>query len=150
LDSLMSREAFFLLNNLVLVALAVVIAWGTYFPLISEAITGTKESVGPPFFNRITTPLALLLVLLSGIGPMLAWRRGTVAGAARVFGFPIACAGAALATMLLLTPAAESATSLIMFTSVAFVLAAIGQEFWRGARARRLMSGGTGRTALYP
>src|SRR5437764_7472121 len=69
LDSLMSREAFFLLNNLVLVALCVVIAWGTYFPLISEALTGTKESVGPPCFNRLTTPLALLLVLRSGVGP---------------------------------------------------------------------------------
>jgi cytochrome c-type biogenesis protein CcmF len=145
----MSREAFFLLNNLVLVALCVVIAWGTYFPLISEAITGTKESVGPPFFNRITTPLALLLVLLSGIGPMLAWRRGTVAGAMRIFGFPIACAGAALFAMLVLTPAAESVTSLVMFTFVAFVFAAIGQEFWRGARARRVTSGESPPVALY-
>jgi len=113
----------------VLVALCVVIAWGTFFPLISEAITGTKESVGPPFFNRITTPLALLLVVLSGIGPMLAWRRGTVAGAMRVFGFPIAGAGAALLAMLVLTPAAESVTSLIMVTFVAFVLPEIRQEF---------------------
>jgi cytochrome c-type biogenesis protein CcmF len=149
LDSLMSREAFFLLNNLVLVALCVVIAWGTYFPLISEALTGTKESVGPPFFNRITTPLALLLVLLAGIGPMLAWRRGTVAGAARVFGFPTAFAGAVLVAMLVFTPAAESVTSLIMFTFVAFVLAAIGQEFWRGARARRVTSKEPLPVALY-
>jgi cytochrome c-type biogenesis protein CcmF len=149
LDSLMSREAFFLLNNLVLVALAVVIAWGTYFPLISEALTGTKESVGPPFFNRITTPLALLLVLLSGIGPMLAWRRGTVAGAARVFGFPTAFAAFVLVAMLALTPAAESVTSLVMFTFIAFVLAAIGQEFWRGARARRVTSREPLPVALY-
>jgi cytochrome c-type biogenesis protein CcmF len=149
LDSLMSREAFFLLNNLVLVALCVVIAWGTYFPLISEALTGTKESVGPPFFNRITTPLALLLVLLAGIGPMLAWRRGTVAGAMRVFGIPIAFAVTALFAMLVLTPAAESVTSLIMFTFVAFVFAAIGQEFWRGARARRVTSGESPPVALY-
>ena len=149
LDSLMSREAFFLLNNLVLVALCVVIAWGTYFPLISEALTGTKESVGPPFFNRITTPLALLLVLLAGIGPMLAWRRGTVAGAARVFGFPTGFAALALVAMLVLTPAAESVTSLIMFTFVAFVLAAIGQEFWRGARARRVTSREPLPVALY-
>jgi cytochrome c-type biogenesis protein CcmF len=148
-DSLISREAFFLLNNLVLVALCVVIAWGTYFPLISEALTGTKESVGPPFFNRITTPLALLLVLLSGIGPMLAWRRGTVRGAARVFGLPVGLAGAALVAMLVLTPAAESVTSLIMFTFVAFVFAAIGQEFWRGARARRVGSGEPLPVALY-
>src|SRR3954467_13433364 len=149
LDSLMSREAFFLLNNLVLVALCVVIAWGTYFPLISEALTGTKESVGPPFFNRITTPLALLLVLLAGIGPMLAWRRGTVAGAARVFGFPVAAATVALVAMLAFTPAAESVTSLIMFTFVAFVFAAIGQEFWRGARARRVTARESLPVALY-
>ena len=141
LDSLMSREAFFLLNNLVLVALCVVIAWGTYFPLISEALTGTKESVGPPFFNRITTPLALLLVLLTGVGPLLAWRRGTVGKAKRVFGFPLGAALGALIAMLVLTPAAESITSLIMFTFVAFVLAALGQEFWRGARARRVIAG---------
>src|SRR2546423_713041 len=108
-----------------------------------------EEGGGPPFFNRITTPLALLLVVLSGIGPMLAWRRGTVAGAMRVFGFPIACAGAALFAMLILTPAAESVTSLIMFTFVAFVLAAIGQEFWRGARARRVTSGESVPVALY-
>jgi cytochrome c-type biogenesis protein CcmF len=141
LDSLMSREAFFLLNNLVLVALCVVIAWGTYFPLISEALTGTAESVGPPFFNRITTPLALLLVLLTGVGPLLAWRRGTVRGAVRVFAFPLTVAVVALIAMLAFTPAAESVTSLIMFTFVAFVFAALGQEFWRGSSARRVTSG---------
>jgi cytochrome c-type biogenesis protein CcmF len=141
LDSLMSREAFFLLNNLVLVGLCVVIMWGTYFPLISEALTGTEESVGPPFFNRITTPLGLMLVLLTGVGPLLAWRRGTLRGAARVFAFPVAFALVALGAMLVLTPAAESITSLIMFTFVAFVFAAVGQEFWRGSSARRVASG---------
>ena len=145
----MSREAFFLLNNLVLVALCVVIAWGTYFPLISEALTGTKESVGPPFFNRITTPLALLLVLLAGIGPMLAWRRGTVAGARACSASRWRSPRAALVAMLVLTPAAESVTSLIMFTFVAFVFAAIGQEFWRGARARRVTSREPLPVALY-
>src|SRR3954467_15342977 len=150
LDSLLSREAFFLLNNLLLVALCVVIAWGTYFPLISEAFTGTKQSVGPPFFDRVTTPLALLLVLLTGIGPMLAWRRGKARNVARVFGFPTAFAAAVLVAMLVLTPAAESVTSLIMFTLIAFVLAAIGQEFWRGARARRVTSREPLPVALYP
>jgi cytochrome c-type biogenesis protein CcmF len=140
LDSLLSREAFFLLNNLVLVALCVVIAWGTYFPLISEAFTGTKESVGPPFFSRVTTPLALLLVLLTGIGPMLAWRRGTPSKAWRVFAFPVGVAAVTLVAMLALTTASESITSLIMFTFVGFVLAAVGQEFWRGTRARRVVA----------
>ena len=77
LDSLLSREAFFLLNNLVLLGLALVIFWGTFFPLISEAVTGEKASVGPPWFDRLATPLALVLVLLSGIGPVVAWRRIT-------------------------------------------------------------------------
>src|SRR3954452_5625236 len=141
LDSLFSREAFFLLNNLVLVALCVVIAWGTYFPLISEAFTGEKASVGPPFFNRVTTPLALLLVLLTGIGPMLAWRRGKARNVARTFAFPTALAAVALVAMLAVTPAAESVTSLVMFTLIAFVLGAVGQEFWRGTRARRIATG---------
>ena len=141
LDSLISREAFFLLNNVVLIALCVVIAWGTYFPLISEALTGTEESVGPPFFNRITTPLGLLLVLLTGVGPMLAWRRGTPRHTVRTFAFPTIAAGVALVAMLALTPAAESVTSLIMFTCIAFVIAAVGQEFWRGTRARRIATG---------
>src|SRR5436309_836726 len=77
LDSLLSREAAFLLNNLVLVGLCFVIFWGTFFPLISEAVTGQKASVGPPWFDRYTVPLALVLVLLSGIGPVIAWRRAT-------------------------------------------------------------------------
>ena len=79
LDSLLSREAFFLLNNLVLVGLCLVIFWGTFFPLISEALTGTEASVGPPWFNRLTTPLALVLVLLAGDRP----GAGLAAGHAR-------------------------------------------------------------------
>src|SRR3954470_10149873 len=135
LDSLFSREAFFLLNNLVLVALCVVIAWGTYFPLISEAFTGEKASVGPPFFDRVTTPLALLLVLLTGVGPLLAWRRGTSKQIVRTFAIPTGVAALVLVAMLALTTARESVTSLIMFTLIGFVLAAVGQEFWRGTRA---------------
>ena len=88
LDSLLSREAVFLANNLVLVGLAFVVFWGTFFPLISEAVTGTKAAVGPPWFNRYTVPLALVLVLLSGIGPVIAWRRATLANARRNFLWP--------------------------------------------------------------
>ena len=97
LDSLLSREAAFLLNNLVLVALCFVVFWGTFFPLISEAVTGTEASVGPPWFNRYITPLALVLVLLSGIGPLIAWRRATAANLRRNFAFPV---GAAVVTLL--------------------------------------------------
>src|SRR5438874_1799522 len=99
LDSLLSRESIFLANNVVLVALCFVIFWGTYFPLISEALTGREASIGPPWFDRYTVPLALVLVLLSGIGPVIAWRRATLANARRNFLIPTS---AALATLLVL------------------------------------------------
>jgi cytochrome c-type biogenesis protein CcmF len=141
LDSLLSREAFFLLNNLVLVGLCLVVMWGTFFPLISEALTGTEETVGPPWFNRIVTPLALVLVLLTGIGPVLAWRRVTPARLVRILAFPAAVTLVAVAALLALTEAGESVPSLVMFSFVAFVLAVVGQEFVRGGAARRVMTG---------
>jgi cytochrome c-type biogenesis protein CcmF len=141
LDSLLSREAFFLLNNLVLVGLCLVIMWGTFFPLISEAITGTEASVGPPWFNRLVTPLALVLVLLAGIGPVLAWRRFTPAALRRILAVPLAATALALVALLALTDAADSPTSLAMFCLVAFVLTVVGQELWRGTAARRTMTG---------
>jgi cytochrome c-type biogenesis protein CcmF len=141
IDSLLSREAFFLLNNLVLVGLCLVIMWGTFFPLISEAITGTEASVGPPWFDRLVTPLALVLVLLTAIGPMLAWRRFTPAALWRVGWVPVTVAGVTLVALLALTDAADSPASLAMFCLVALVLAAVGQELWRGTVARRTMTG---------
>src|SRR5918997_1119051 len=96
LDSLLSREAVFLLNNLVLVLLCVAIWWGTFFPLISEAFTGQRASIGPPWFDRFTVPLTLMLVLLSGIGPLIAWRRATPSSLRRSFLVPVAAAGVTL------------------------------------------------------
>jgi cytochrome c-type biogenesis protein CcmF len=141
LDSLLSREAFFLLNNLVLVGLCLVVLWGTFFPLISEALTGTEETVGPPWFNRIVTPLALVLVLLTGIGPVLAWRRVTPRRLVRILAVPTAVALFAFVVLLAFTEAGESVPSLVMFFFVAFVLSVVAQEFVRGASARRVMTG---------
>ncbi len=141
LDSLLSRESFFLLNNLVLLGLALVIFWGTFFPLISEALTGDKASVGPPWFDRLATPLALVLVLLSGIGPVVAWRRVTPRNLRRALVAPLAFTGVVLLVLVALTSAADSLPSLVMFCFVAFMLAVMAQEFWRGARARRMMTG---------
>jgi cytochrome c-type biogenesis protein CcmF len=141
LDSLLSREAFFLLNNLVLVGLCAVIFWGTFFPLISEAITGHKASVGPPWFDRLTTPLALVLVLLAGIGPVLTWRRISWSGLRRALLVPLAATAAALVVLLAVTNASESPPSLAMFCFVTFVLAVVSREFLRGAAARRVMTG---------
>ena len=141
LDSLASREAVFVLNNVVLVGLCFVVFWGTFFPLISEAVTGTESSVGPPWFNRYVVPLALVLVLLSGIGPVIAWRRATPANLRRAFFAPVVVATVALLALLALTPADESIPSLLLFTLVAFVLAVVGQELVRGVGARRTMTG---------
>jgi cytochrome c-type biogenesis protein CcmF len=139
LDSLLSREAAFLGNNLVLVGLAFVVFWGTFFPLISEAVTGTKAAVGPPWFNRYTVPLALLLVLLSGIGPVIAWRRATWANARRNLRAPTAAALVVLVALLAFG-VTESGTSLAMFVFAAFAAAVVVQEFARGVAARRAMA----------
>jgi len=147
LDSLLSREAAFLLNNLVLVALCFVVFWGTFFPLSSEALTGDEASVGPPWFNRYITPLALVLVLLSGIGPLIAWRRATAANLRRNFALPIA---AALLTLAALVGAGVTGSTgaLLMFAFATFTLTAVGQELWRGVRARRAMSRDSAPAAL--
>jgi cytochrome c-type biogenesis protein CcmF len=141
LDSLLSREAVFLLNNLVLVGLCFVIFWGTFFPLISEAVTGNEASVGPPWFDRYIVPLSLVLVLLSGVGPVIAWRRATAANLRRNLLRP-AAVGAAVVAILLVAGVTGSAGALLMFGLAAFVVAAVGQELWRGVRARRAMTGG--------
>jgi cytochrome c-type biogenesis protein CcmF len=140
LDSLISRESIFLANNLVLVGLCFVIFWGTYFPLISEAITGQEASVGPPWFDRYTVPLALILVLLSGIGPVIAWRRASIANARRNFRVPLLAALAMFAA-LEIGGVTQKPLASIMFCCAAFVFGSIGQEFFRGTRARRAMSG---------
>src|ERR1022692_4941467 len=119
LDSLISREAAFLANNLVLVALCFVIFWGTYFPLISEALTGREASVGPPWFDRYTVPLALILVLLSGIGPVIAWRRATLANARRNFVAPALLAALTLVA-LVAAGVAEKPFAIAMFCCAAF------------------------------
>ena len=140
-DALLSREVFFLLNNLVLILICVVIFWGTFFPLISEAITGTEESVGPPFFNGIIAPMALVLVALAAIGPLLTWRRNTWRTLRRAFLFPFAAALGAFVILLVFTSADDSVPALTMFSLAAFVAAVVGQEFFRGMRARRTMTG---------
>jgi cytochrome c-type biogenesis protein CcmF len=140
LDSLLSREAIFLLNNLALVGLCFVILWGTFFPLISEAVTGTQSSVGPPWFSRYVTPLALVLVLLSGLGPALAWRRTTAANLRRTLLVPALVGAAVIAVLLAAGDVADRPAALAMFGLGAFVLATVVQEFARGIRARQAMS----------
>jgi cytochrome c-type biogenesis protein CcmF len=140
LESLLSRESLFLANNLVLVGLCFVIFWGTYFPLISEALTGNESAVGPPWFDRYTVPLALVLVLLSGIGPLLAWRRASLLNALRNMRVPSALAAATLIG-LLAAGIDRRPLAIAMFCCAALVLGTVGQELIRGAQARRAMAG---------
>jgi cytochrome c-type biogenesis protein CcmF len=137
LDSLLSREAVFLFQNLVLVAMVFVIFWVTFFPLISEAITGTKVSVGPPAFRPFIVPLALVLVALAGIGPIIAWRRVTAANLSRSFTFPLLVGVGVCLALVAIGGVDTRPFALAMFALGAFVVASVGQELWRGVAARR-------------
>jgi cytochrome c-type biogenesis protein CcmF len=137
LETLLSRESMFVLNNVVLVGLCFVIFWGTFFPLISEAATGQKASVGPPWFDRYTVPLAIVLVMLSGLGPVIAWRRATGTNARRTLRGPLTAAAAAGLGLALLPGVATRPLAMAMFCAGAFAAAVVAQEFWRGTRARR-------------
>jgi cytochrome c-type biogenesis protein CcmF len=149
IESLLSREAIFVINNLLLIGLAAVIFWGTFFPLISELFTGNKASLAAPWFNRYTTPLAILLVLFTGIGPLFAWRRVSLGSARRLLARPALVALAAGALLFALTDAGSRPLALVMFTLAAFALAALAQEFARGAAAYRSMAGGSYVRALF-
>ncbi|MDX6609677.1 MAG: cytochrome c-type biosis protein CcmF [Solirubrobacterales bacterium] len=148
IDSLASREAVFIVNNLLLVALCATIFWGTFFPLISELFTGSKSSLAAPWFDHYTTPLAILLVLFTGVGPLLAWRRVSWATAKRVFLVPSLAAVAAGVALALLTDALHKPWAFALFVFAAFALVGLGQEFWRGAAARRSLVGGSMAAAL--
>lgn len=143
IDSLASREAVFLINNLLLIALCAIVFWGTFFPLISELLTGTRSTLAGPWFDRYTTPVAVVLVLFTGIGPMLSWRRISWEGAKRVFTVPLVAAAIAFVLLLVLTDAANSFWALATFTLAAFTVVALFQETWRAAAARRKNVGGS-------
>jgi cytochrome c-type biogenesis protein CcmF len=134
LESMVSREASFLFNNLLFIGLAFSVLWGTLFPILSEAIRGTKITVGPPFFNQVNIPLGLALLLLTGIGPLIAWRRASVPNLRRQFAVPVTAGVFVL--LILLVAGMRDVGALLAFGIGGFVLATVAQEFARGARAR--------------
>jgi cytochrome c-type biogenesis protein CcmF len=140
LESPISREASFLYNNLLLVAFCLTILWGVVYPILSEAVTGEERVVGPPYYNFFLRAFGLPLLLLMGIGPLLAWRRTSFRGLRRSFGWPAASALAAGAA-LVLAGAGSSAPGLVAYTFSAFVVASIVLEFTRGTRARQATTG---------
>jgi len=142
MESLVSREATFLYNNLLLVALCLTILWGVVFPLLSEAVHGEQITVSSPYYNFFLRIFGIPLLLLMAIGPLVAWRRASLRSLGRSFAWP---AGIALAVgvILLILGAGSSWIGLLAYTFSAFVLGSIGYEFVRGTRARRALTGGT-------
>jgi cytochrome c-type biogenesis protein CcmF len=147
LESFASRESAFLFNNLILVGIAFAIWWGTFFPFVSEVATGQRVSVGAPFFNQVNAPLSLALLLLLGIGPVIAWRRASRANLARNFRIPVIALLVAGAAGTLLGLRAWYGVGVLAFG--AFVLATIVQEFGRGTRARMRSRGERAPRALF-
>ncbi len=132
LDSLVSRESSFLFNNLILLAACFAVLWGTLFPVFSEWVQGTKISVGPPFFNKVNVPIALFLLFLTGVGPLLAWRKTSLDGLKRNFAWPLA--GGILAGVIAVIFGMRQIYPLICLILSVFVVLTIAAEFWRGAR----------------
>jgi cytochrome c-type biogenesis protein CcmF len=140
LESPVSREATFLYNNLLLVAFCLTILWGVAYPILTDALRGEPVTVGPPYYNFFLKTFGLPLLLLMGIGPLIAWRRASLRGLGRIFVWPLAIA-VATGLALVALGAGSSLPGLVGYTFCAFVLASIGLEFARGARARRAISG---------
>jgi cytochrome c-type biogenesis protein CcmF len=139
LDSMISRESSFLFNNLILLVSCVAVLSGTLFPVFSEWLSGSRISVGKPFFDKVNIPLGLILLFLTGVGPLLAWRRTSAESLKRNFGWPLLtgfiAGGIAFALGL------REFYSLVCLILCVFVAATISLEFFRGAKVIRARSG---------
>lgn len=134
-EAILSKESSFLLNNLLFVAAAFAIFWGTVFPIVSEGFTGSKGTVGPPFFNAITAPLGLAIVLLMGICPLIAWRKTTPLTLMKNFIIPIGVGS--LTLIVFIFRGVYEPYALIGFAICAFVAAATIQDVLKGIIVRR-------------
>ncbi|MBI2871728.1 MAG: heme lyase CcmF/NrfE family subunit [Chloroflexi bacterium] len=134
LDSLVSRESTFLFNNLLLVGAAFAIFWGTVFPLISEAVRGTKITVGPPFYNQVIPPILLALLAIMAVCPIIGWRKASRANLIRNFLRPFIASLAVPAVLLAL--GVTNGWAVLSSWILVFVVATVLLEFYRGLRAR--------------
>jgi len=146
MTSLLSREALFLLNNLMFISILVVCFWGVIYPLISELFTGQKVTVGPPFYERATGPLFAALLFLMGIAPLSAWGHSTMKTLGRAIWKPTV--GAILVTVIIITYT-QNIYAIIGFFLVAFVILVTLYEYWRGAYARQKSHGENILTAFW-
>lgn len=139
LESFLSRESTFLLNNMILLGLAFATLWGTMFPLISEAVTGEKITVGPPFFNQVNTPLFLVLLIVIGICPLIGWRKATAENLKKNFILPGVLTF--LSATALIGFGMRHVYAILFFSFSVFVLVTIYMEFHRGVKARNKLAG---------
>jgi cytochrome c-type biogenesis protein CcmF len=140
LDSMLSREASFLVNNLLFLGLVFAIFWGTIFPLVSEAVQGTKITVGPPFFNQVAGPIMIVLIALMGVGPLMPWRKGRAESLVRLFAPPVLF-GVLVAAGVGVLKGFDQPKALASFGACAFVAATIATELVKGTLARRQATG---------
>jgi cytochrome c-type biogenesis protein CcmF len=141
LESYVSREAIFLFNNLLLVGLAFAVFWGTMFPILSEAVRGERITVGQGYFNQVALPIGLALLVLTGVGPLVAWRKASPAQLGRRFLWPLAAAAASAPLLAAFTDAWDRWAAGVVFTTGVFVFACITGEFWRGMKVRHALGG---------
>jgi cytochrome c-type biogenesis protein CcmF len=139
IESFVSRESAFLFNNLIFLGAAFAVMWGTLFPLISEGVTGQQVSVGPPFFEKVNFPIGLVLLALTGIGPVIAWRRASKRNLQRNFITPILVALVVSAVLWAL--GARHPLALTTWGLSTFVLYIVAVEFWKGTKARAHIEG---------
>jgi len=133
LESVLSRESSFLFNNLILLASCFAVLWGTLFPILSEAVMGEKITVGAPFFNKVNIPIGLFLLLLTGVGPLIAWRRSSFESLKRAFRWPTLVMVAVIAALAAFQ--VFHFYALVSFGLCAFVTTTILMEFFKGGRA---------------
>lgn len=146
LDSLFSREAGFILNNLLFLGALFAVFWGTIFPMISEIVTGNQITVGPPYFNKVVLPIFWLLILLMGIGPLMAWRRTSPKKLGRYVVWPVVLTLGAVVLMWI--SGVRRPVALLGFGTCAFVAVITIMEYVQGVRARRRTAGDSAWQAL--
>lgn len=136
LESAVSREGSFLFNNWAFMVILAIVFWGTLFPKISTWLTGEEVLLGPGFFNRLTLAPALFLLFLTGVGPLIAWRRASPASLWRQFRWPGLAGLATCAALLAGFRGGISAFPLVTWSLCAFVLGTVVQEYARAVRVR--------------
>jgi len=133
-DSIISRESAFIFNNLLFLGAAFAVFLGTIFPIISEAVTGEKILVGPPFFNKVNVPIGLVLIFLMGVGPLISWRKASPENLKKNFIIPLIVALIVGTVLFILN--IRDLTALLSFSFCGFVVATIATEFYKGVSVR--------------